>query len=449
MLYAVNALTGKSVTSFGDNGVVNVPLEALRLKQRALVDAAPESTGYIIAGSPTYADGSLYIGVASSENSISGGLIVALDAISGAVRWAFRTIPQDTSDDGWEIAKDTWSGTLRQGGGVWTAPAVDRELGLVYANVANPTPVFDGSVRKGTNLFTDSIVALRRDTGKLAWHYQAIHHDVWDWDLVTGPTLFDVTVGGRPVKALASLAKTCYVYALNRGNGAPLFPVVETAVPTTSDVPGEAIWPTQPIPYTARLVPQAPLCSTYPRTDNPELIERRRPMFHPYQVEQFVIVAPGLQGGPNRGSSSFSPRTGWLYVTGKNDAWSVKVKPLAGRMIKPSLGARGAYDTMDGEGPTGVTPTQSIAAFDPSTGELRWVTEVPGAGNGGNLVTAGNLLFQAVGHVVYALDAATGKRIASISVKPSLSSSPITYRARGQQYVAIGSGGMVLALGLP
>src|SRR6185503_11028902 len=107
---------------------------------------------------------------------------------------------------------------------------------------------------------------------------------------MTGPTLFDVTVNGRPVKALASLAKTCYVYALNRANGEPIFPIIETPVPTKTDMPGEEVWPTQPIPYSARHVPQQPFCATYPIVADPELAKRRRPSFHPYQVNEFVIV---------------------------------------------------------------------------------------------------------------------------------------------------------------
>ena len=114
---------------------------------------------------------------------------MAVDAESGQLKWVFRTVPQDPTDDGWELAGDTWSGPLRQGGGVWTQPAADPETGLLYVNVSNPTPNYDGSSRTGMNLFTNSIVALRLDTRELAWYSQVIHHDIWDWDLMTGPTL--------------------------------------------------------------------------------------------------------------------------------------------------------------------------------------------------------------------------------------------------------------------
>src|SRR5438477_6504996 len=139
-----------------------------------------------------YHNGTLYLGLALSEAHIPGGLVVAIDAQTAGVKWVFNTIPQGPSDDGWEIAKDTWRGGQRAGGGVWTQPAIDPELGLLYVNVANPSPDYDGSARKGENLFTNSIIALHLQTGKLAWYYQTIHHDVWDFDLVTGPIVLDV-----------------------------------------------------------------------------------------------------------------------------------------------------------------------------------------------------------------------------------------------------------------
>ena len=133
-----------------------------------------------------------------------------------------------------------------------------------------------GSQRKGANLFTNSIVAVDMHTGKLRWHYQTIHHDIWDWDLVTGPTLFDATVNGRRVKALASLPKTCQVFALERETGKPLYPIVEMAVPTHTDVPGEEVYPTQRVPFNARNVAQSAFCATFPPPST-TLCSRQRP----------------------------------------------------------------------------------------------------------------------------------------------------------------------------
>jgi PQQ-dependent dehydrogenase (methanol/ethanol family) len=449
-LFAVDAETGAPIESFGSKGVLDLTGAALVFKDPVKHGPGfdPTAAGYMIASAPTYVAGTVYVGIAQADSLITGGLLAAIDAATGRVKWTFRAIPQGPEDDGWEIAKDTWSSPERRGGGIWTQPAVDPELGLVYINVSNPSPNYDGSTRKGINLFTNSVVAVNSATGKLVWHFQAIHHDIWDWDLVTGPTLFDTTVNGQPVKALASLAKTCYVYALDRKTGQPIFPVVETPVPVTTDMPGEQVWPTQPIPYTARHVPQSPFCATYPVVKDPELIGRRRPSFYPYQVNEFVIISPGLQGGPNRGSSSFSPRTGLLYVTGKNDAWSIKAKPV-GSTIKPGPGAPGHFENIGEEGKTGVTPTQNIAAYNPATGELTWVVELPNATNGGNLVTAGDVVFQAIGRDFYALDATSGKQLAKVPLKIVTSATPLTYRADLKQFVAIATGSTVVALGLP
>ena len=455
MIAAFDVADGRPIESFGDGGFVNVARAALDFKDpgKYQSDFDPWSIGYLIAASPAYANGTLFVGLAVSENVIPGGLVVALDAVTGRVKWVFRTIPQGPEDDGWELTRDTWSAPQRYGGGVWSQPAVDPALDLVYVNVSNPTPNYDGSSRKGANLFTNSIVALDATTGKLQWHFQAIHHDIWDWDLVTGPTLFDLTVEGRPVQALASLAKTCYVYALDRETGKPLFPIVETAVPTKTDMPDDEVYPTQPIPYTARSVPQTPFCATYPpNVDDPELAARVRPMFTPYSVNDFIIQSPGLMGGPNRGSSSYSPRTGLLYVTGKNDAWSVKLKPM-GSSLKPtartSRGGVGHHQSFVAEGKTGVTATLNIAAYNPATGELAWVTELPGVTNGGNLVTAGDVVFQAIGRQFYAVDARTGATLAQVAMKIAAFSTPLTYEAGGRQFVAIASGGSVVAFGLP
>ena len=451
LMGAFDAETGKPVAGFGDNGVIHVARSALQAKDpgKWANDFDPFSIGYMLASSPTYAGGVIVMGVAQSDSMVAGGLIVAIDAATGKVKWVFRTVPQGPGDDGWELARDTWSGSdHRYGGGIWAQPAIDTELGLVIANVSNPSPNYDGSSRKGINLFTNAMVALDLATGKLKWHFQTIHHDIWDWDLITGPTFVDAQVNGQTVKAVVSLAKTCYAYMLDRKTGQPVFPIVEMPVPTTTDVPGEQPWPTQPIPFNARFVQQQPFCSTFPNITDPELAARRRPMFHPYQTGSFIIQSPGLLGGPNRGSSAFSPRTGLLYVTGKNDAYSIKAKPT-GDTIQPGPGSPGHFKSFIEEGPTGVKATQNIAAFNPSTGDLAWVTELPGTTNGGNLVTAGDVVYQAINRDFYALDARTGKILAKVPLKAPMASTPLAYQARKKDFVAMASGSTIVALGLP
>ena len=185
---------------------------------------------------------------------------------------------------------------------------------MIYFNAGNPSPDYEGTARHGINLFTNSIIALRLDTGKLAWYYQTIHHDLWDWDLVTGPVLFDINIGGRTIKGVGSAGKNCFLYLFHRENGQPINPIVETAVQTATDVPGEQVWPTQPYPYTAKGVPMTPFCATFPIVSDPEKAKRARPMFWPYSTKEFFIVS---HGGSSFGSLSFSPRTNLLYVTGQ------------------------------------------------------------------------------------------------------------------------------------
>jgi quinoprotein glucose dehydrogenase len=451
IIAAFDAGTGHPVEKFGMRGMLNPARAALDFKDPGKYppDLNPETLGYFMAAAPTYANGTLFVGLASSEGLVAGGLVAAVDGATGRVKWVFRTIPQSPKDDGWELTKDTWSGTDRQGGGIWSPPSVDTALGVVYVNVSNPSPNYDGSTRKGANLFTNSIVALDMNTGKLKWHFQALHHDLWDWDLVTGPTLFEVTIKGQTVKGLASLAKTCYVYALNRETGKPIFPIVEMAVPTKSDVPGEEVYPTQPIPFTARFVPQSPFCATYPpNIEDPKLAEKARVIFTPPSSKEALLIAPGAVGGPNRGSSSFSPHTGWLYVTGKNNAMILQTKPLTGK-IPPGMNNPGHFQNFIEWKMSTDNATQNIAAYDPATGDLAWVTEFPGTTNGGNLVTAGDVVFQGIGRNFYAVDARTGKKLAQVALKITMSSTPLTYIAGGKQVLAIASGSTIVALGLP
>jgi quinohemoprotein ethanol dehydrogenase len=446
VLYAVDAKSGKLVESFGKGGLLSIVNDALQFKYPGKygADLDPTTLGYSMTTPPTYLNGTLYVGLPFSDSLLPGGLVVAVDGVTGSIKWVFNTVPQGPQDDGWEIAKDTWSGRARYGGGIWVQPAIDPELGLIYVNAGNATPNYDGSSRKGMNLFTNSLVALRLDTGRLAWHFQAIHHDIWDWDLVAGPLLFDA----MGIKGVGSLGKNCHAYFLNRETGQPLNPIVETVMPTRTDVPGEEVWPTQPIPYAANGQPLLPFCSTYPIVTDPELARRVRPSYHPYLVNEFVITAPGNVGGANYGSPSFSPRTGLFYASGKNDAWSIKVKPV-GETMKPGPGNMGHFGVIGERGETGVTATQAVTAYDPATGRQVWYVELPGTTNGGNVVTAGDLLFQPSGMDLYALDARSGTQLFKHPLNRAVRASPLTYQARGRQYVAIVATNTVVALALP
>ena len=451
VIYAMDAKNGELVESFGDNGVLPVVNAALSFKypDRYPPDADVVGLGYRLSAPPTYFDGTLYVGVASSDDLIEGGLMIALDGMTGAVRWVFTAVPVSAEDSGWELAKDTWGYGRRAGGGIWNQPAIDPDLGMVYLNAANPAPDYDGSARLGMNLFTNSIIALNAATGNIVWYFQTIHHDIWDKDLTNGPVLFDVQAEGRTTKGIASFGKTCYAYILDRETGQPINPIVETAVPTTTDVPGEQPWPTQPIPYTSSGIPQQPFCSVYPTVTDATLSNRVRPQFHPFLTNELVIISPGLMGGANWGPPSYSPRTGLLYATGRNDAFSLRVK-VVGDTLEPGPNAPGHFGSFSEQGRTSVRPTQNVVAYDPVTGQQAWRTEiVEGVTNSGNLVTAGNLVFHGVGtgHF-FAFDARSGQQLFKYSAS-TISSSPMTYRVNGEQYVSVMAGNRVLTFGLP
>ncbi len=452
-LIAADANTGELVESFGDGGMLPIVSEALQFKYPDVYPATldPVSIGYRLTSAPAYFDNTLYVGVALSEGHIPGGLVIAADGTTGAIKWVFNTVPQRPQDDGWEITNETWGTGARAGGGIWTQPAIDPALGMVYVNAGNPSPDYDGSARVGMNLFTNSTIALDMETGTLAWYYQTVHHDLWDWDLVTGPVLFDVTVDGRTIKGVGAAGKNCLVYLWHRETGEPIHPMVETVVPTETDVPGEEVWPTQPIPHSARGVPMTPFCATFVNLEDPELAKRTRQMYTSYSMHEGFIVA---HGGSSFGSPAFSPRTGLLYVTGKNAAVSLTVKPV-GDTLEPGPDSRGHTDNIAAldRVARGFPPTDTVSAYDPATGEQVWQQVLPAdspIGASGNLVTAGDLVFQGtrVGEF-YAFDARSGERLFLFKAPRPIRASPLTYQVNGKQYVSVVATNTVLTFGLP
>ncbi len=444
VLYAVDAKSGQPLQSFGSKGRLLVSDEIVKAKY-----PKKDAAGYRLLSPPAYLNGMLYVGLALSERHIPGGLLAAMDAKTGAVKWVFSTVPQSPGEDGWEIAKDSWIGGQRVGGGIWHQPAIDPDLGLIYVNAGNPSPDYEGTARHGMNLFTNSVLAVRLDTGKLAWYFQTIHHDLWDWDLVTGPMLFDVNVGGRTVKGVGSAGKNCFLYLFHRETGQPINPIVETAVRTTTDVPGEQVWPTQPYPYTAKGVPMTPFCATFPIVPDPEKAKRARPMYYPYSLNELFIVS---HGGSSFGSMSFSPRTNLLYVTGKNAALSFTVK-VVGDSLREGQGDGHSATIAKRDLDYGVPATETVTAYDPVSGELVWQHEHPSntnIGSAGNLGTAGDVVFQGSDTGEFcALDARSGRELFKVTMPRGINASPITYSAKGKQYVAVIATNTIQVFGLP
>src|SRR3954465_1154143 len=412
VLVALDAKTGKPIKTFGKDGQASVILDVI--KERYPDVTAAITLGYWFTTAPQIHNGVIYIGSTRSESHIPGGHVLAVDAKTGKVRWSFNTIPQDARDRGWDIAGPTWVGGERNGGGIWETPSIDPELGLVYVSVGNPFG--DSSKRAGTNLFTDSILALSLTTGQLKWHFQQVHHDVWDYDSGSPPILFDMQVNGRRVKAVAEASKNGYLYILDRETGKPVHPIKEMPVPTDDPGAGQAPWPTQPIPFTASGKLMEPVCPIEPQEIPAEQLAKNKPVpiFTPMRPNQ--IIAPGTGGGTNYSPLSYSPQTGLLYVNA---------------IDQPSNAGRG--------------PRMFFSAYDPTTGDLKWRKIYEGFGQAGPVVTASDLVFVGTGSNIagyfYALDAKTGEELWKFNTGAGVFSSPATYVVNGEQFVAVASGG--------
>ena len=411
-IFALDARTGEPLEGFGENGQASVILDVLRERYSDVETAI--SMGYWFTTAPQIHDGVLYVGSTRSESSIPGGHVLAVDARTGEVLWHFNTIPQDENHQGWEIAGPTWVGGGREGGGIWETPSIDPDLGMVYVAVGNPFG--DSTKRAGKNLFSDSVLALSLEDGRLQWYYQLVHHDVWDYDNGSQPMLFDMEVDGEPVQALAQANKNSWLYILDRRTGEPIHPIIETPVPTETDTPGEQPWPTQPIPHKANGERMEPVSPVVPTGIPPEDLEGKRivPQFTPRGPDQ--IFAPGMGGGASYAPLAYSPRTGLLYVNAID------------RPFNSDRETRGI-----------------VSAYDPTTGERVWRQVFEGYGQSGPVVTAGNLVFVGAGSNVagyfYAYDAASGEQLWKFNTGSGIYAAPAVYMVNGEQFVTVASGG--------
>lgn len=403
----------------------------------ALRDRSPEAILVALVGGVMAVQGADL-----SENHIPGGVVLAIDGRTGKLLWKFLGVPQGPEDEGWEIAKDTWVGGVRHGGGVWATPAIDPESGTLHMTIANPSPDQDGSARKGINLFTNSFVALDLKTGKLKWYYQQVHHDLWDYDAGQQPTLFDILVGGRPVKAIAAANKNGFVYILNGETGQPINPIVETPVPTATKTPGEEVWPTQPIPHTASGRPMVPTASQFPENIYSRYASYPQVPFYTPPTLTGAVHAP--REAVHYGSSSFHPETGLLYVAGKELPIFLTAIPVGATLKAGQFSTAGRRESAAPE-------SGNVSAYDPATGELVWRTPISGGPSAGTFATAGNLVFAGDRQgTFYAFDATTGKLLWHFYTGAGIRDGQITYQVNGVQYITVPSGGdVILTFALP
>jgi quinohemoprotein ethanol dehydrogenase len=378
--------------------------------------------GYSGGGPPLYDRGRLYVGVAGGEYGIRG-YFSAYDAATGKLLWRFYTVPGPGAKghQTWPVG-DAWR---HGGGGVWTAPVLDRHLGLVYFVTGNPSPDLNGHIRAGNNLFTDCIVALDIRTGKLRWYFQEIHHDVWDSDPSSPPVLFDMTVHGKPVAALAQAGKIGWVYLLDRKTGKPLTPIRERRVPQDAWQKTAA---TQPYVTGDAFVPQSysGQLAGFPSSKS---------LFPPASPGRPTERTPGGNGGSEWSPVSRDPLTGYLFVSGINEPQVFAVHMADEPAGKERLGS--IWTRVPGGHYSG-----TLTAMDPRTNRIAWQKKSTNMYIGGTLATAGGLVFVGDGDGrLKAYSARNGQLRWSFQTGAGVNAPPITYSVNGRQYIAVASGG--------
>ena len=375
---------------------------------------ADGSQGYSQTCAPVAFDDKIIIGVAGGEFGIRG-FLKAFDANTGDHLWTWHTIPAP-EDGGWEgdwveeapglgislnrdieqekadLAKypDAWK---RGGVPIWTTPSLDPERRLIYVTTGNPGPDYDGSVRPGDNLWGDAICAIRVDDGSLAWGFQYVPHDNWDYDGGTPPLLFDLDIDGRNVPVVGLFTKVGYFYLFNRETG-ELLKVSEPYVPI----------------------------------DN---------LFAPLTTEG-VVIAPGSAGGTNWSPASYNPQTGWAYSA--NLHWPMVMKTDPGIEFRPGATYQGGTASFGGT--EGIETWGNVCAIDPATGKIMWKTKTDLPMFSGVITTAGGLVFAGQSDASFdAWDSKTGDHLWSHKTDAGANAAPMTYMLRGKQYVAVAAGG--------
>ncbi len=408
-MLALDARTGIPIPGFGRSGVVDLKLEAdqdVDLDTTELgLNATPLIVGDVIVVGASHRPGSAPRTMRNAKGSVRG-----YDVRTGKRLWIFHTIPKPG-----EFGYDTWlDGAAERNGntGVWSQMSADTELGLVYLPVEMPTHDYYGGHRPGDTLFGDSVVALDVKTGRRKWHYQTVHHDVWDWDLPCAPILFDARINGRIVKALAQPTKHAFLFVLNRETGEPIWPIEEQPVPQ-SDVPGERTSPTQPIPtrpapFDRQGFTENDLLDLTPelKAEALEVIKRYKmgPLFTPPVLSRLdgplaTLQLPAEVGGANWPGGSLDPENNFLYIHSHTNVFLNALVPgnpaqtdmayVSGQARAGGAGGAGGRGALpaagraagSGGGRGGATvrglplikpPYDRITAYNMNTGDIVW-----------------------------------------------------------------------------
>lgn len=415
-------------------GQLNGKLVALDKKTGKIVwDVQAErwQDGYSITSAPLYYDGLVITGFAGAEFA-TRGRVKAYNAKTGEHVWTFYTIPApgEPGSESWPKGYEGWD---RGGATVWNTPAVDPELGLIYFATGNAGPDLNGAVRAGDNLYASSIVAIEAKTGKYRWHFQAVRHDIWDYDLPTPVILFNAEIDGKMRRGLAGTGKTGWVYLLDRETGEPLIGIEDRPVPQE---PEQATAATQPFPIGDSYVPQeldiAP--EGYTLINNGKI-------FTPFGSGAPVPIKPSHLGGANWPPSSLDPRTNLYYVCARD---GTSVLRGADRDFEVPDAGDGYIGGEFGMSP--VPATGIFAALDVTTNRLVWRQRWPDICYSGSTVTGGGLVFvgRNDGRLV-ALDSSNGAKLWEFQTGAGMNSTASIFEYKGRQYVAAYSAGNLFA----
>jgi quinoprotein glucose dehydrogenase len=459
-LFSLDARTGKLDPKFGAGGVRDL---------RAELDPRVARLSYGPTSAPALWRDTIIIGVSCGEGPdiAAPGDIRAFDVRTGRQLWRFRTVPGPG-----EFGHETWGGESwrdRGAANAWGGFSVDVERGLVFAGLGSAAFDFYGGDRPGANLFANCTLALDARTGRRVWHFQTLHHDLWDHDLPVYPNLVRVTHDGQQVDAVAQVTKTGYVFLFDRATGKPLFDVVERPVPS-SDIPGEEAGPTQPVPvkpppFSAQHLDETNV-TDIGAANRASVLDRLRrvrggPAFNPPSREGTVVI-PGYHGGANWSGAAFDPTTGWLYVNSNNVpniVALVAAQPGAAPRSRYGPFDHAGYEQfLDHEGYPAIKPPWGVlTAIDLNAGTLAWQVPlgeypaltargIPRTGTetfGGSIVTAGGLVFIAgtKDERIHAFDKQTGDLLWEHPLPAGGYATPSTYQVAGRQYLVIAAGG--------
>ena len=496
-LTAVDAKTGLLASGFGDNGRVSLEDGLPRARENPSRLPPPSRSPPLVVGDRVIVGSSVHDYLSTRENA--PGFARVYDMRTGRHQWDFHNVPQSADAFG----ADTWlNESWRYSGNtnVWGNITADPELGYVYLATSTPTSDYYGGHRLGDNLFAESLICVDIETGQRVWHFQLVHHGVWDYDNPTGPNLIDITVNGRQVKAVAQVTKQGFVYTFDRVTGEPIWSIEERQVATDTDLAGELLARTQPFPT-------RPAAFEYQGTSLDDLVDftpeirqmaieavdrfRLGPLYTPLSLRG-TIFRPSAGGGASWGGAAVDPETGMLYVPSRN-AHSVmrfrEPEPEDEATLTYLLSRGGAAylaggnDRRQPQMPEGLPlwqpPYSRMTAIDMNTGDHRWMTptgtgdrfrnhprlrdlDLPPLGGdasrNGPLLTATLLIYSLSaggtdgGPRLVAYDKATGQVRASVDLPGGAIGTPTTYMLDGRQYIGVTVGGeapSLIALRLP